>query len=186
MSFDHKKYQAFKPIKNPNRRWPDTTINKAPRWCAVDLRDGNQALVNPMSVEQKMRLFELLVAVGFKEIEIGFPAASQADFDFCRKLIDENRIPADVTIQVLTQAREEIIAKTFDALKGVSAAIVHVYNSTSKTQREQVFAMDKSGIKQLRLQVQQRCKPMQSTIRKPIGRFNTPREFYWNRGRICR
>ncbi|MCP5209148.1 MAG: 2-isopropylmalate synthase [Hahellaceae bacterium] len=147
MSFDHKKYQAFKPIKNPNRRWPDTTINKAPRWCAVDLRDGNQALVNPMSVEQKMRLFELLVAVGFKEIEIGFPAASQADFDFCRKLIDENRIPADVTIQVLTQAREEIIAKTFDALKGVSAAIVHVYNSTSKTQREQVFAMDKSGIK---------------------------------------
>lgn len=147
MSFNHKKYQAFTPVKNVNRRWPDATITAAPRWCAVDLRDGNQALVNPMSVDQKQRLFDLLVKIGFKEIEIGFPAASQADYDFCRKLIDEKRIPKDVTIQVLTQARPEIIAKTFEALKGVATAIVHVYNSTSKTQREQVFALDREGIK---------------------------------------
>lgn len=149
MSFDHRKYVAFPPVRKRNRRWPDQVIQKAPTWCAVDLRDGNQALVKPMSVAQKQRLFDLLVKLGFKEIEIGFPAASQPDFDFCRKLIDENRIPGDVTIQVLTQARAELIARTFEALKGASRAVVHVYNSTSTVQREQVFGLDREGIRRI-------------------------------------
>ena len=116
MAFDHRKYIPFKPVAKTDRRWPDQVIQKAPRWCAVDLRDGNQALVKPMTVAQKQRMFDLLVKVGFKEIEIGFPAASQPDFDFCRKLIEENRIPDDVQIQVLTQARPELIERTYKAL----------------------------------------------------------------------
>lgn len=147
MAFDHRKYQAFKPVRKTDRRWPDKVIEQAPLWCSVDLRDGNQALVNPMNVEQKTRLFELLVKVGFKEIEIGFPAASQPDFDFCRKLIDEDRIPDDVTVQALTQARPELIARTYEALAGAKRAVVHLYNSTSTVQREQVFQLDKAGIK---------------------------------------
>lgn len=127
----------------------DRVIEKAPDWCAVDLRDGNQALVKPMSVAQKQRMFDLLVKLGFKEIEIGFPSASQPDFDFCRKLIEECRIPDDVTIQVLTQARPELIERTFTALKGAKRAIVHVYNSTSTVQREQVFGLDRAGIRDI-------------------------------------
>ncbi|MBO1520044.1 2-isopropylmalate synthase [Oceanisphaera pacifica] len=146
MSFNHQKYVAFKPVSKTNRRWPDRVIEQAPQWCAVDLRDGNQALIKPMNVDQKQRLFDLLVKLGFKDIEIGFPAASQPDFDFCRKLIEEKRIPDDVRIQVLTQARQELIARTFEALKGANKAIVHVYNSTSTVQREQVFGLDKAGI----------------------------------------
>lgn len=149
MAFDHRKYVAFKPVAKKNRRWPDRVIEKAPDWCAVDLRDGNQALVKPMSVAQKQRLFDLLVKLGFKEIEIGFPAASQPDFDFCRKLIVENRIPGDVTIQVLTQARAELIERTYEALQGARQAIVHVYNSTSTVQREQVFGLDRDGIRDI-------------------------------------
>ena len=149
MSFTHQKYVAYKPVGKTNRRWPDRAIEQAPRWCAVDLRDGNQALVKPMNVTQKQRLFDLLVKLGFKEIEIGFPAASQPDFDFCRKLIEENRIPQDVRIQVLTQARPELIARTFEALKGADKAIVHVYNSTSTVQREQVFGLDRDGIREI-------------------------------------
>ncbi|TNE82596.1 MAG: 2-isopropylmalate synthase [Gammaproteobacteria bacterium] len=149
MAFDHRKYAAFKPIRKTNRRWPDSVIEKAPVWCAVDLRDGNQALVKPMNVAQKQRLFDLLVKLGFKEIEIGFPAASQPDFDFCRKLIDESRIPDDVKIQVLTQARPELIERTYEALKGAKQAIVHVYNSTSTVQREQVFGLDRNGIRDI-------------------------------------
>ena len=147
MAFDHRKYIPFKPVEKKDRRWPDQVIEKAPRWCAVDLRDGNQALVKPMTVAQKQRLFDLLVKVGFKEIEIGFPAASQPDFDFCRKLIEEDRIPGDVQIQVLTQARPELIERTYKALEGAKRAIVHVYNSTSTVQREQVFGMDREGVK---------------------------------------
>ena len=147
MSFDHRKYRPFQPIRKTDRRWPDQVIDRAPLWCAVDLRDGNQALVKPMNVSQKQQMFDLLVDCGFKEIEIGFPSASQPDFDFCRKLIEENRIPDDVTIQVLTQARPELIARTYEALKGVPRAIVHVYNSTSTVQREQVFELDREGIK---------------------------------------
>ena len=149
MAFDHRKYIPFKPIARTDRRWPDKVIEKAPRWCAVDLRDGNQALVKPMTVAQKQRMFDLLVKVGFKEIEIGFPAASQPDFDFCRKLIEENRIPDDVQIQVLTQARPELIERTYKALEGANKAIVHVYNSTSTVQRQQVFGMDREGVKEI-------------------------------------
>ncbi|MGM0569619.1 2-isopropylmalate synthase [Marinobacter sp.] len=149
MAFDHSKYIPFQPVRKTDRRWPDKVIEKAPDWCAVDLRDGNQALVKPMTVAQKQRLFDLLVKVGFKQIEIGFPAASQPDFDFCRKLIEENRIPDDVRIQVLTQARPELIERTYQALEGAKRAIVHVYNSTSTVQREQVFGMDREGIKQI-------------------------------------
>ena len=149
MAFDHSKYIPFQPVRKTDRRWPDKVIERAPTWCAVDLRDGNQALVKPMTVAQKQRLFDLLVKVGFKEIEIGFPAASQPDFDFCRKLIEEDRIPDDVHIQVLTQARPELIERTYQALEGAKRAIVHVYNSTSTVQREQVFGMDREGVKQI-------------------------------------
>lgn len=150
--FDHRKYHAFTPIRLTDRSWPDQQITKAPLWCSVDLRDGNQALINPMNVEQKTRMFQLLVKLGFKEIEVGFPSASQPDFDFVRKLIVENLIPDDVTIQVLTQAREELIARSYESLAGAKKAIVHVYNSTSTVQREQVFGMDREGIKAIAVQ----------------------------------
>lgn len=132
-----------------SREWPANEITKAPIWCSVDLRDGNQALYSPMTTEEKIEFFKFLVKLGFKEIEVGFPAASHTEFEFVRRLIDENIIPEDVTIQVLTQAREHIIKKTFEALKGVKSAIVHLYNSTSTLQREVVFNKDKEGIKQL-------------------------------------
>lgn len=148
-SFNHKKYRAFKPVSKPNRRWPDQVIDKAPTWCSVDLRDGNQALIEPMTPVQKLEMFDLLLEVGFKEIEVGFPSASQTDFDFVRKLIDENRIPDDVTIQVLTQAREHLIARTFEAVEGAKSVIVHLYNSTSKVQRERVFKKSREEICQI-------------------------------------
>jgi len=144
--FDHSKYKAFAPINKRDRRWPDQVIDKAPAWCSVDLRDGNQALIEPMTARQKSRLWDQLVKVGFKEIEVGFPSASSHDYDFVRELIENDRIPGDVTIQVLVQARKELIEKTFEALKGAHRAVVHVYNSTSTVQREQVFGMDRQGI----------------------------------------
>ena len=144
--FDHSKYRPFQPVGLVDRTWPDQVITRAPTWCSVDLRDGNQALIEPMSVVQKKKLFSLLVDVGFKEIEVGFPAASQPDFDFVRSLIEENLIPDDVTIQVLTQARTELIERTFESLKGARRAILHVYNSTSTVQREKVFKTDRAGI----------------------------------------
>jgi len=145
--YNHKKYRPFKTIQKADRRWPNQVITHAPNWCSVDLRDGNQALIDPMNPKQKMELFQLLVDVGFKEIEIGFPAASQTDFDFVRMLIEENRIPADVTIQVLTQARESLIKRSFEALKGAHSVIMHLYNSTSTIQREQVFKKSRDEIK---------------------------------------
>ncbi len=144
--FDHRKYQPFQPIRKTDRRWPDQVIDKAPRWASVDLRDGNQALIEPMTAQQKSRLWDLLVKIGFKEIEVGFPSASSHDYDFVRELIENNRIPDDVTVQVLVQARPELIEKTFKALEGVRRAVVHVYNSTSTVQREQVFGLDRAGI----------------------------------------
>ncbi|MFT4671937.1 MAG: 2-isopropylmalate synthase [Pseudohongiellaceae bacterium] len=144
--FDHTKYKPFQPIGLRDRTWPDQVISEAPTWCSVDLRDGNQALIEPMSVVQKSKMFDLLVEVGFKEIEVGFPAASQPDFDFVRDLIEQGRIPDDVTIQVLTQSRPELIQRTFESLKGAKRAILHVYNSTSVVQREKVFKTDKAGI----------------------------------------
>ena len=146
MRFDHRKYRAFQPISKKDRRWPDAAITRAPQWCSVDLRDGNQALVEPMNAAQKLRLWELLLSIGFKQIEVGFPSASSHDFDFLRKLIEEDRIPADVTVQVLTQARPDLIEKTFAALEGVRRAVVHFYNSTSTVQREYVFGLDRQGI----------------------------------------
>jgi len=151
-TFDYRKYPAYPIFNKTDRRWPEQVINHAPHWCSVDLRDGNQALIEPMTPEQKLQMFAMLVDVGFKEIEVGFPAASQMDFDFVRQLIEQNLIPDDVTIQVLTQAREELIARSFESLKGAKRAIVHLYNSTSTLQREQVFGKSKDEIKALAVQ----------------------------------
>ena len=143
------RYTPFTPINLTDRTWPNTAIKQAPRWCAVDLRDGNQALIDPMTPDRKRRMFELLVKMGYKEIEVGFPSASQLDFDFVRMLIEENLIPDDVVIQVLTQAREHLIERTFDAIAGAKQAVVHLYNSTSTLQRRVVFGQDKDGIKEI-------------------------------------
>lgn len=144
--FDHRKYARPATVPLADRQWPDRVIERAPQWCSVDLRDGNQALIEPMTVDKKTRLWDLLVKLGFKQIEVGFPAASGTDYDFVRSLIDSNRIPDDVTIQVLVQAREELIKRTFEALEGARRAIVHVYNSTSTVQRERVFRDNRDGI----------------------------------------
>ena len=143
------KYSAFKPIDLANRKWPNNILKESPVWCSVDLRDGNQALIEPMGSERKDRMFALLCKLGFKEIEIGFPSASQTDYDFVRDLIENKKIPSDVNIQVLTQSREELIKKTFESLKGASKAIIHFYNSTSTLQRKVVFDQDKDGIKEI-------------------------------------
>ncbi|MDB2534994.1 MAG: 2-isopropylmalate synthase [Gammaproteobacteria bacterium] len=143
------KYKAFEPIDLKNRQWPSKVIDKAPTWCSVDLRDGNQALIEPMGAERKDRMFALLCKLGFKEIEVGFPSASQTDFDFVRSLIEDKKIPSDVNIQVLTQSRNELIERTFESLKGIPKAIVHFYNSTSTLQRNVVFNQDKDGIKEI-------------------------------------
>ncbi|HYG87893.1 MAG TPA: 2-isopropylmalate synthase [Azospirillum sp.] len=143
------KYTPFPPVKLTDRQWPNRTLDKAPIWCSVDLRDGNQALIEPMGSDRKRAMFDLLVRMGFKEIEVGFPAASQTDFDFCRELIEEGRIPDDVTIQVLTQAREELIRRTFEGIKGAKRAVVHLYNSTSELQRRVVFGQDRKGITEI-------------------------------------
>ena len=145
-TFDHNKYQPIAATAMRNRQWPNSIISKAPRWASVDLRDGNQALLEPMNVGQKRRLWALLVKLGFKEIEVGFPSASQPDYDFVRWLIDEHQIPDDVNVQVLVQAREDLIVRTYEALKGIKRATVHFYNSTSTVQRERVFGMDRAGI----------------------------------------
>ena len=144
--FDHTRYKPFPPVGLQDRTWPDQVLTRAPRWCSVDLRDGNQALIEPMSVSQKRKMFDLLVQVGFNEIEVGFPAASQPDFDFVRSLVEQDAIPDDVTVQVLTQARPELIRRTFESLRGARKAIMHVYNSTSIVQREKVFKTGKAGI----------------------------------------
>ncbi len=146
------KYKPYPKIDLPDRQWPDNTITKAPRWCSVDLRDGNQALINPMDMTKKLELFSLLLKLGFKEIEVGFPSASKVEFDFLRKLVDDNLIPDDVTVQVLVQAREHLIAKTFEALHGVKKATVHLYNSTSVAQRKIVFAKTQDEIIELALE----------------------------------
>ncbi len=143
------KYRPFVPVRLTDRTWPDATITKPPVWCSVDLRDGNQALIEPMDIERKIRMFEQLVKIGFKEIEVGFPSASQIEFDFMRKLIEEKRIPDDVTVQVLTQAREHLIRRTFEALEGVPRAIVHLYNATAPVMRRVVLGMSEDEIVEL-------------------------------------
>ncbi|GGK71571.1 2-isopropylmalate synthase [Planomonospora parontospora subsp. parontospora] len=154
------RYQPFEPVRLPDRTWPDKVIDKAPRWCAVDLRDGNQALIDPMDAHRKLKMFELLVRMGYKEIEVGFPAASQTDFDFVRQIIEEGRIPEDVVIQVLTQARPELIERTFEAIQGAKSAIVHLYNSTSTLQRRVVFGQDREGITAIAVEGAKLCKKL--------------------------
>ena len=146
---NYRRYQRVPVVNYPEREWPNKEIQKAPVWCSVDLRDGNQALVEPMVVEEKVEMFNLLVKMGFKEIEIGFPAASQIEFDFLRQLVDRNLIPDDVMVQVLTQCREHLIERTFEAIQGIKKAVVHIYNSTSTLQRDVVFNMDREEIKQI-------------------------------------
>ena len=161
------KYQPFHEqinVELSDRTWPTKRITEAPRWCAVDLRDGNQALIDPMSPERKLKMFQLLVSMGYKEIEVGFPSASQTDFDFVRLLIEDGHIPDDVTIQVLTQARNELIERTYESLRGAKQAIVHFYNSTSVLQRRVVFNQDKQGILEIALNGARKCKQMESTI----------------------
>ncbi|MBN1041627.1 MULTISPECIES: 2-isopropylmalate synthase [Clostridium] len=149
---NYKKYRRFETVKLKERQWPNNLIEKAPIWCSVDLRDGNQALINPMTVDEKIEMFKLLVKLGFKEIEVGFPSASQIEYDFLRRLVDEKHVPDDVILQVLTQARPHLISKTFEAIKGLKKAIVHIYNSTSVLQRDVVFDMSKEEIKQIAIE----------------------------------
>src|SRR5476651_2607503 len=146
MTTQNPKYRPFPAVKMTRREWPGRVIDRAPTWCSVDLRDGNQALAVPMSVEEKLEYFDMLVKIGFKEIEIGFPSASQIEFEFTRRLIEEKRIPEGVWVQVLVQSKEELIQRTFESLKGAPRAIVHLYNSTSVAQRRIVFGLDKQGI----------------------------------------
>ncbi len=160
MSMPHHKYRPYPGVELPDRTWPDQRITSAPRWVSVDLRDGNQALINPMDVERKRRMFNLLCAVGFKEIEVGFPSASKADFDFMRVLVDEELIPDDVTIVVLTQARDHLIERTFESLEGVPRSVVHLYNSTSTTQRRVVFRLDRDGIRDVAVRGAERIREL--------------------------
>ncbi|MGK5551528.1 2-isopropylmalate synthase [Actinomadura kijaniata] len=154
------RYRPFAPVRLADRTWPDKVITEAPRWCAVDLRDGNQALIDPMDSHRKLKMFELLVRMGYKEIEVGFPAASQTDFDFVRQIIEEGRIPDDVVIQVLTQARPELIERTFESLRGARQAIVHLYNSTSTLQRRVVFGQDREGITAIAVEGAKLCRKL--------------------------
>jgi len=151
-------------VELPDRTWPTKSIEKAPRWCAVDLRDGNQALIDPMSPERKLEMFKLLVRMGYKEIEVGFPSASQTDFDFVRLLIEQGLIPDDVTIQVLTQSRDHLIERTYESIAGAKQAIVHFYNSTSVLQRRVVFGQDKDGIKKIATDAAKKCLELEKTI----------------------
>ncbi|MGO3244066.1 MAG: 2-isopropylmalate synthase, partial [Halomonas sp.] len=153
-----KKYRPFVAVDLPDRQWPSKRIEKAPTWCSVDLRDGNQSLIDPMDQERKQRLFDMLLSVGFKQIEVGFPSASQTDFDFVRSLIEQDKIPDDVTIQVLTQARPHLIERTFEALQGAKNAIVHVYNATDPMFRRVVFNVDKPECVQIAVEATQQIR----------------------------
>ena len=178
MDKTNKKYKPYKPVSKENRSWPSKVIENAPIWCSVDLRDGNQALIEPMGDERKKRMFDLLCKIGFKQIEIGFPAASQTDFDFTRYLINEKVIPSDVTIQVLTQARPEIIKRTFEALDGAPNAILHFYNSTSTLQRKVVFDKDKEGVKKIATDAAKLIKELSSEYRNTNWSFEySPESF---------
>jgi 2-isopropylmalate synthase len=172
------KYRPYPPVELPNRTWPSKAITEAPIWCSVDLRDGNQALIDPMNSSRKQRLFDLLLAIGFKEIEIGFPAASQTDFDFVRQLIEQDLIPDDVTIVVLTQARKELIERTYEGLRGAKQAIVHLYNSTSELQRRVVFRSDKKGVEKIAIDGAKWCLSGAETVPETDIRFEySPESF---------
>ncbi len=172
------KYQRFVPLVLTDRTWPDAVVEKAPLWCSVDLRDGNQALIDPMDPQRKRRMFDALVKMGFKEIEVGFPSASQPDFDFVRQLIEEDLIPDDVTIQVLVQCRQELIERTYEVLEGAKRAIVHFYNSTNPLQREVVFGLDKQGIIDIAVNGAKLCKKLEETIPETTIRYEySPESF---------
>jgi 2-isopropylmalate synthase len=172
------RYSSFIPVDLPDRAWPNKKITVAPKWCSVDLRDGNQALIDPMDTPRKLAMFKLLVAMGYKEIEVGFPSASQTDFDFVRKIIDEDLIPDDVVIQVLTQAREPLIRRTYESIKGSKQAIVHLYNSTSTLQRRVVFGLDKEGIKKIATDGAQLCLDLMKTVPETKVSFEYSPESY--------
>jgi 2-isopropylmalate synthase len=172
------RYASFIPVDLTDRTWPNKKMTKAPQWCSVDLRDGNQALIDPMDTPRKLAMFKLLVSMGYKEIEVGFPSASQTDFDFVRKIIDENLIPDDVIIQVLTQAREPLIRRTYEAIKGAKQAVVHLYNSTSTLQRRVVFGLDKAGIKKIATDGAQLCLDLVETVPETKVSFEYSPESY--------
>ena len=172
------RYQPFAPIDLSDRTWPDKTITVAPKWCSVDLRDGNQALIDPMDPPRKLAMFKLLVQMGYKEIEVGFPSASQTDFDFVRKIIEEDLIPDDVVIQVLTQARAHLIDRTFESIKGAKQAIVHLYNSTSTLQRRVVFGQDKEGIKKIATDAAEYCLSLVDSVKGTQVSFEYSPESY--------
>ena len=172
------RYSPFIPVELEDRTWPSKKMTKAPQWCSVDLRDGNQALIDPMDTPRKLAMFKLLVAMGYKEIEVGFPSASQTDFDFVRKIIDEGLIPDDVVIQVLTQAREPLIRRTYESIKGSKQAIVHLYNSTSTLQRRVVFGLDKDGIKKIATDAAQLCLDLVPTVPETKISFEYSPESY--------
>jgi 2-isopropylmalate synthase len=176
MPFQH--YRPYVTVDLPDRTWPDVVLDRAPIWCSTDLRDGNQALVNPMDGARKRRFFDLLVRLGVKEIEVGFPSASMADFEFCRTLVDEDLIPADTTIAVLTQARPELIERTYEAIEGASRAIVHLYNSTSETQRRVVFRLDRAGITELAVRGTELCKELAGRTDTEIVFQYSPESFH--------
>jgi 2-isopropylmalate synthase len=175
---DVQKYRPYATVELPDRTWPDVVLERAPIWCSTDLRDGNQALVNPMDGPRKRRFFELLVQLGVKEIEVGFPSASKPDFDFCRLLVEDELIPADTTIAVLTQARPELIERTYEAIEGASRAIVHLYNSTSETQRRVVFRLDRDGITQLAVRGTELCKALAAQTDTEIVFQYSPESFH--------
>jgi 2-isopropylmalate synthase len=174
----HWRYRPYDTVDLPDRTWPDVVLTAAPIWCSTDLRDGNQALVNPMDTARKRRFFDLLVGIGFKEIEIGFPSASRTDFDFARSLIDEGLIPDDVTIAVLTQARPELITQTFAAVEGARRAIIHLYNSTSETQRRVVFRLDRAGITELAVRGTELCRKLAGETDTEIVFQYSPESFH--------
>src|SRR5436305_6347774 len=178
MTMPYWKYRPYPTVDLPDRTWPNRVIDHAPIWCSTDLRDGNQALVKPMDSARKQRMFDLLVELGVKEIEVGFPSASQTDFDFVRRLIDEDRIPLDTTIAVLTQARPELIERTFEAIEGADRAIVHLYNSTSSTQRRVVFRLDKAGIVDLAVRAAALCKELAGTTGTEVVFEYSPESFH--------
>ncbi|HVA30280.1 MAG TPA: 2-isopropylmalate synthase, partial [Gaiellaceae bacterium] len=172
------KYRPYDTVDLPDRTWPNVVLDRAPVWCSTDLRDGNQALVNPMDPARKRRLFTLLLELGFKEIEVGFPAASKPDFDFVRTLVEEELIPDDVTIAVLTQARPELIERTFESIEGARRAIVHLYNSTSTTQRRVVFRLDKAGVTELAVRGTEMCKRLAAQTDTEIVFEYSPESFH--------
>ena len=178
MTMPHWKYRPYETVHLPDRTWPDRVVERAPVWCSTDLRDGNQALVNPMDATRKRRFFDLLVALGVKEVEIGFPSASKTDFDFCRALIEEALVPADTTIAVLTQARPELIERTFEAVAGARRAIVHLYNSTSVTQRRVVFRLDRDGITDLAVRGTRLCRELAAACPGEIVFQYSPESFH--------